>query len=48
MEDLVTEINTRYHTRSSDKVELDDNCNATCSKKLNYDPKKVNTSSFGH
>ena len=48
MEDLVTEIDTKYHTRSSYKVELDDNCNATCSKKLSYYPKKVNTSSFGH
>ena len=47
MEDLVTEIDTKYHTRSSYKVELDDNCNATCSKKLNYYPKKANTSSFG-
>ena len=26
MEDLVTEIDTKYHTRSSYKVELDDNC----------------------
>ena len=47
MEDLVTDIDTKYHTRSRYKVELDDNGNATCSKKLNYYPKKVNTSSFG-
>ena len=47
MEDLVTDIDTKYHTRSRYKVELDDNCNATCSKKLNYYLKKVNTSSFG-
>ena len=46
MEDLVTEIHTKYHTRSSYKVELDDNCNTTCSKKLNYYSRKVNTSSF--
>ena len=36
MEELVTYIDTKYHTRSRYKVELDDNCNATCSKKLNY------------
>ena len=47
MEDLVTDIDTKYHTRSRYKVELDENCNATCSKKLNYYPKKANTSSFG-
>ena len=36
MEDLVTDIDAKYHTRFCCKVELDDNCNATCSKKLNY------------
>ena len=46
MEDLVTDIDTKYHTRFRCKVELDDNCNATCSKKLNYYPKKANTSFF--
>ena len=42
MEDLEADIDTKHRY----KVELDDNCNATCSKKLNYYPKKVNTSSI--
>ena len=46
MEDQVTYIDTKYHTRSPYKVELDQNCNATCSKRLNYCPKKVSTSAF--
>ena len=40
MDDLVTYINTKYNTKSCYEVEVDDNCNATCSK-------KVNTTFFG-
>ena len=47
MEDIVTNIDNRYHTKSYYKVEIEDNGNATCSKKLNYCPKKANISTFG-
>ena len=48
MHDLVEEIDTKYHTRSSYGVELDEDGNVkSLNKKLNYRPQKSNTSSFG-
>ena len=48
MHDLVEEIDTKYHTRSSYGVELDEDDNVkSLNKKLNYRPQKSNTSSFG-
>ena len=49
MKDLVEEIDRNYHTRSSYKVELDENGNVIkCSKKSNYRLQNVNTVTFGH
>ena len=48
MHDLVEEIDTKYHTRPSYGVELDEDGNVkSLNKKLNYRPQKSNISSFG-
>ena len=48
MNDLVEEIDTKYHTRSRYGVELNEGGNVkSLNKKLNYRPQKSNTSSFG-
>ena len=48
MNDLLEEIDTKYHTRSRYGAELDEGVNVKCwIKKLNYRSQKSNTSSFG-
>ena len=48
MNDLVEEIDTKYHTRSRYGGELDEDGNVKClNKKLNYRPSKSNSSLLG-
>ena len=48
MNNLVEEIDTKYHTWSLYGVDLDEGGNVKClNKKLYYRPQKSNTSSFG-
>ena len=48
MNNLVEEVDTKYHTRSSYGVELDEGGNVKfLNKELYYRPQKSNTSSFG-
>ena len=47
MWDLVEEINTKYQTRSSYNIEIDENERIECTKKSNYRFQKANTTSFG-
>ena len=48
MQDLVEKFDTRYHTRSCNYVELDEDDNGkSLNKKLNHRPQESNTSLFG-
>ena len=48
MHNLVEEIDTKYHTRSSYGVELDEDGNVkSLNKRLDYHPQISNVSSFG-
>ena len=47
MWDMVEEINSKYHTRSSCKIDYNENNETVYTKKSNYRLQKTNTTSFG-
>ena len=47
MWDMVEEINTKYHTRSSCSIDYNENNETVYTKKSNYRLQKTNTTSFG-
>ena len=47
MWDMVEEINTKYHTRSSCKIDINENDKIKYIKKSNYRIHKTKTTSFG-
>ena len=47
MKDMMTEVCIPYNTRSTTKVEKDDNGNYSCFKKSNYELPAVKTVSYG-
>ena len=47
MWDMVKEINTKYHTRSSCTIDMNENNETEYTKKLNYCLQKTKTTSLG-